>query len=188
MMTMREKIQAMVDFCNRKTGKNDADLTTAVKSLGNGFGTGSSKPTEFTNLLKSDDVTLYINQMISTSEAGAFTAKDGCIVVELPLGNWGNTDVAFRVRGIGFYNSYVNYSTDGITWKVAYWNPARSQAVDEYGDRLYVPTAMSSRIAYGFNLSVVPITAGVVIGSIDEVRNSNIIVTVNEPIGNNGVV
>ncbi len=188
MMTIREKIQSMVDFCNLKTGKNDADLTTAVKSLGDGFGKGSSAPTEFTNLIKSNDVILYINQVLSTSTAGEFVSKDGCFVVELPLKNWGNTNPAFRLRGIGFYNSYVNYSTDGITWKFAYFTHSKSLVVDEYGDRLYGTTASFPIMAYRFNLSVVPSTEGLAIGSVDEVRNSNFIVTANEPIGNIGTV
>ena len=188
MMTIREKIQSMVDFCNLKTGKNDADLTTAVQSLGDGFGKGSSAPTEFTNLIKSNDVILYINQVLSTSKVGEFVSKDGCFVMELPLTNWGNTRPVFRLRGISLYNSYVNYSTDGITWKFAYFHHSRSQVVDEYGDRLYGTTADGSIVAYRFNLSVIPSADGAAIGSVDEVRNSNFIVTANEPIGNIGTV
>ena len=160
------------------------DKAQAVVNVASGGGT----PTAFTNLLKSDDVTIYINQRISTSTAGNFSTTNGAFTVELPLKNWGNANAWFRVRGLFFYNNYINYSTNGTTWNVAYWNASYGTVVDEYGDRLYRPTAVSSKIAYRFSFSVIPGAAGVAIGSVDEIRNSNIIMTVNEPIGNAGIV
>jgi hypothetical protein len=187
-MKIFEKIQSAVNYCNTITGKTDTDLTTAIKSLGEGYGVGDSEPIEYTNLLQSEDVTIYINKVISTSSAGNLNDSNGNFVIELPLQNWGNADARFRFRGMGLYNNYINYSIDGTTWTVAYWNSNKSAVIDEYGDRLFAPTAAATNIAYRFSLSAIPTTTGVFINSVDEVRNSGIIITANQPIGNTRII
>ena len=47
MATLIQKITSLKDYANSTTGKNDADLTNAVKSLAEGYGKGGEEVPEW---------------------------------------------------------------------------------------------------------------------------------------------
>jgi hypothetical protein len=151
-------------------------------------------PAQFTNLLKQSSTIITINQLPHPSTVGAYSASNGSITVELTIGsyNTGNRP-KFRFRGYILQNNYFQYSLDGgSTWAIGYWygNYSNRSIIDEYGDVSVQPMIGSN----SSNLVMrIPLIKGAprssssdAIASVDAVRNSGAIMTINEAIGNGG--
>ena len=152
---------------------------------------GQAEPTQFTNLLKQSTTKIYLNQKIGS--AGALATSNGSIVVELDIANYqtGNKP-KWRFRGYVPAMATMNYSLDGgSTWAAVNFYGTSSSAIDEYGDAQYrfIYNSDASSIKVRFCLGAGgPLCYSSAIASEDAVRNSGAIMTMNEPIGNGGVV
>ena len=66
-MSIKTKIRSLIEAANAKTGKGDADLTTAVQSLIDGYGVA----------VEQISFSLQVYQGGETSDYGTFTATSG---------------------------------------------------------------------------------------------------------------
>ena len=69
-MSIKTKIRSLIDAANAETGKDDADLTTAVQSLIDGYGTD--------NVVTDDDI---INLLYETGFINPVTNNSGKILL-----------------------------------------------------------------------------------------------------------
>jgi hypothetical protein len=141
--------------------------------------------------LKQSTTKIYLNQKIGT--AGALATANGSIVVELDLTNYQTSNKPkWRFRGYTPAMLAMNYSTDGgTTWVAANFYGTTSTSIDEYGDSQYrfIYNSNAANIKIRFCLGVGGAFGySSAIASEDAVRNSGAIMTMNEPIGNAGVV
>ena len=151
-----------------------------------------AEPTQFTNLLKQRSTKIYLNQKISTT-AGSMTTQNGAIVVEMDLTDYKTSNKpVWRFRGYTLAMLSMNYSIDGgSTWTSVNFYGTSSTPIDEYGDALYrfIYNTDAANLKVRFCLGVGgALGYSSAITSEDAVRNSGAIMTMNEPIGNGGVV
>lgn len=145
----------------------------------------AEKPTQFTNLLASDKVTITINTAVSNSTTAT---RNGVFIVQFNLNDFTHTagvkKTQFRWRGIYPDTSYpqIQQSADGVTWTNNI--SACNYTIDDYGDPLITMTNNYPANYPYIRMSFRRLNAKMT--STDDLAGC--ILTAFEPIGNGGYV